>query len=527
MRSLVPMPAGLPMFPQILREAGYYATNNSKEDYNLAPSGRVWDESSKKAHYKKRKPGQPFFAVFNFTISHESQIRNKIDAADQIHDPAKAQLPAYHPDAPEVRRDWAQYYDRITMMDKQAGAKLRELEAAGLAEDTIVFFFGDHGSGMPRSKRIACNSGLHVPFMVYFPPKWRQLAPPNYKEGGTSDRLIGFVDLAPTMLSVAGIEPPQWMQGGAFCGKYAAPPAEFSFGFRGRMDERLDLVRSCRDKRYMYVRNFMPHRPQGQHNVYMFETPTTQVWKQLFDDGKLNAAQSLFWQQRREVEELYDLTADPDEVNNLAASPEHQAQLVRMRAALQDWQRRIRDVGFLSEWEMNARSQGTTPYDMGHDQSQYDYDAISAAANLATSLKPADLPEIVGLLKHKDGGVRYWGAVGLLSQGKAGVNAGHDALVAALDDDSPIVRITAAEALGRFGDDEDTEAGLRVLLQFAGPDQNAFLSMAAWNALDYMDDRARPAEKAIRKLSPDPLNPPQRYGDYGRRLKQKTLADLK
>jgi arylsulfatase A-like enzyme len=160
MRSLVNLPASFRMFPQYLREAGYYATNNNKEDYNLEKPGRVWDVSNKKAHWKNCGKGQPFFAVFNDGISHESQIRNEIGKSDRIHDPAKARIPAYHPDTPEVRRDWAQYYDRITMMDREAGAKLHELEKAGLAEDTIVFFFSDHGSGMPRSKRSACNSGL-------------------------------------------------------------------------------------------------------------------------------------------------------------------------------------------------------------------------------------------------------------------------------------------------------------------------------------------------------------------------------
>ena len=301
MRSLVQLPAGLRMFPQFLRDAGYYCTNNNKEDYNLEKPGRVWDESSKKAHWKNRRKGQPFFAVFNFTISHESQIRNEIDAADQIHDPAKVRLPAYHPDTPEVRRDWAQYYDRITMMDKQAGAKLQELEAsrAGGRHDHLLLrrpWLGD-----AAEQAVGVQLGAERAVHRVLPAEVAALAPKDYRAGGTSDRLVSFVDLAPTMLSLAGIEPPEWMQGGAFCGKYAAPEPEFSFGFRGRMDERYDLVRSVRDKRYMYVRNFMPHRPHGQHNAYMFETPTTRVWRQLFDEGKLNAAQSRFWQQPKEA----------------------------------------------------------------------------------------------------------------------------------------------------------------------------------------------------------------------------------
>ncbi len=487
------------MFPQYLRDAGYYATNNNKEDYNLEKSGRVWDESSKHAHWKNRKSGQPFFAVFNYTISHESQIRNAIDPANRIHDPAKVRLPAYHPDTPEVRHDWAQYYDRITMMDKQVGAALKELEQAGLADDTIVFFFSDHGSGMPRSKRSACKSGLNVPFMVYFPPKWRRLAPKDYQTGGLSDRLIGFIDLAPTMLSLAEIKPPQWMQGGAFCGPYAVPEPKFSFGFRGRMDERNDLVRSVRDKRYMYVRNYMPYRPHGQHNAYMFQTPTTRVWRQLFDEGKLNAVQSLYWQPKK-MEELYDLSSDRDEVINLADSPKHSAELTRMRTALNAWEHRIRDVDFLAEWEMHERSKKSTPYDIGHNPEKYDFDAIFAAANLATSLRSSDLPKIVAMLHDENSAIRYWGAVGLLSQGKRGTAAGHSELVAALNDESPIVQITAAEALGRFGNEQDTEEALKMLLHFARPQANAFLSIAAWNSLDNLDERGSHQARTSRAI---------------------------
>jgi len=487
----------------------------------------VWDVSSKKAHCKDRKKDQPFFAVFNFTISHESQIRNEIDKADQIHDPAKVRLPAYHPDTPEVRRDWAQCYDRVTMMDKQAGAAIQEIEDANLADDTIIFFYSDHGSGMPRSKRVVCNSGLNVPFIVYFPPKWQHLAPPGYKAGGTSDRLISFVDLAPTVLSLAGIKAPEWMQGGAFCGKFTAPEPEFSFGFRGRMDERYDLVRGVRDKRYMYVRNFMPHLPHGQHNAYQFITPTTRVWHELFDAGKLNPAQSQFWQSPKAVEELYDLSADYDEVKNLANEPEHQAQLERMRTALAGWVRRTKDTGFLPECEMLSRSKGTTPYDMGHDSQKYDVDTIFTAATIATSLRTDELPQIIQLLKSKDSGVRYWGAIGVLTQGSLGVSAAYEELIAALRDDSPIVRVVAAEALGMYGNEPERAAALEVLLQSVQPEQDAYLSVAAWNALDHLGVYAQPVIEELREVVPEPKEVPQRYGDYGRRLKQYILKQFK
>ena len=219
MRSMVPFAAGKKAYPQLLRAAGYYCTNNAKEDYNLSFPGKIWDESSKKAHWKNRPDGAPFMAVFNSEKSHESQIRKVPHTL--VHDPAQARVPAYHPDTPEVRHDWAQYYDGVTAADADAGARLKELADAGLAGDTIVFYYADHGSGMPGSKRWPLNRGLQVPLVIYIPEKFAALRPPEYKAGGVSERLVSFVDFAPTLCSLAGVEPPEWLQGHAFLGKFA------------------------------------------------------------------------------------------------------------------------------------------------------------------------------------------------------------------------------------------------------------------------------------------------------------------
>ncbi len=258
MRSQVRLPEGVRMFPQLLREAGYYTTNNAKEDYNVEKPGRVWDESSNQAHWRNR-PGHggagaaPFFAVFNLGITHESLIRQRPHEA--VHDPAGVRVPAYHPDVPEVRQDWAQYYDRLTEMDAQVGERLAELEAAGLAGDTIVVYFGDHGVGLPRGKRSLLNSGLQVPLIVYVPPRFRELAGDGYRPGASTGELAAFVDLAPTMLSLAGIPPSDHMHGRALLGPYRGPPADYLYGFRDRMDERYDFVRGVRDDQYLYVRS--------------------------------------------------------------------------------------------------------------------------------------------------------------------------------------------------------------------------------------------------------------------------------
>lgn len=526
MRSQVKLPAAFRMFPAYLRELGYYCTNNSKEDYNLEKNGEVWDESSRNAHWKNRPEGKPFFAVFNKTISHESQIRNDIDDKDRIHDPAKVRVPAYHPDTPEVRKDWAQYYDRITMMDTEIGVHLKEIEDAGLADDTIVIYWGDHGSGMPRSKRWPYNSGLQVPFIISVPEKWKDLAPDEYKVGGESDRRVGFVDLAPTMLSLAGMEPKDWMQGHAFAGKFETAPPEYSYGFRGRMDERVDLVRSVMGKRYMYIREYMPHRIYGQYIDYMFQTPTTQVWHDMYEAGKLNEAQSHFWE-KKPSEELYDLETDPDEVNNLADSPEHQEVLEKMRAAHIAWEKEIRDVDFLPEAEVHSRSEGSSPYEMGHDPAKYDFDAVFAAAQLASSQNLKDLEKIVELLSSEDSAVRYWGATGLLIQEKPGVGAGYQALVKALDDESGSVAIVAAEALARFGPKKDREKALDVLISHADQGKgDVYEAILAVNAIDYLDHKADGRIEAIEHLPTKPGGPAPRAEGYVRNLLKKVRSDL-
>ncbi|MCX6630085.1 MAG: sulfatase, partial [Candidatus Solibacter sp.] len=331
MRSMVPLPPEIKLYPQFLREVGYYCTNHTKEDYNVRSPKNLWDDTTAKAHWKNRELGQPFFAIFNSLKSHESQLRTR--PHKQITNPADVRVPSYHPDTPAVRQDWAQYYDQVSEADADAGLHLKEIADAGLAEDTIVFYYGDHGSGMPRSKRWPCNSGLHVPMVVYFPPKWQHLAPKEYTAGGKSERMVSFVDLAPTLLSIVGIQPPAWMQGHAFAGDYQTDPQPFLFGERGRMDECMDQVRSVTDGRYVYLRNYFPQVSQGQRVEYQFQTPTTRIWRALFDAGKATEAQSIFWRVPKAPEELYDLQTDPDELNNLAIKPEHQARLKQFRAA--------------------------------------------------------------------------------------------------------------------------------------------------------------------------------------------------
>ncbi len=520
MRSMVAYPSGKQMFPQILREAGYYCTNNVKTDYNLSQPGKVWDDSSRGAHWKNRADRQPFFAVFNSTKSHESRIRTR--PHKQVHDPSKVRVPAYHPDTPEVRQDWAQYYDCITQADADAGALLDELEAAGLSDDTIVFYFADHGSGMPRNKRWPYNTGLHVPLVVYVPEKFRELRTADYVPGGTSERLVSFVDFAPTVLSLAGVEPPSWMQGHAFLGRFAAPPQPFIYGFRGRMDERADMVRSVTGGRFVYVRNYMLPRICGQHLQYMFQTPTTQVWHALHTRGKLNDAQDAFWN-RKPPEELYDLNNDPDEVHNLAGSPAHQGDLQRLRKAQQALAVSIRDVGFLPEGEIHARSGDRAPYDMARDGKSYPLERIMATAELAAGTGEEAVSPLIDKLSDEDSAVRYWASTGLLARGAPSVQSAGDVLLAALDDASPYVRVVAAEALCRFGDGPSRAKALETLGAACDwGDNGVFASLFALNAVHASGDHASTLHKRIRAMSDKGPAPDARYRSYVPRLIEST-----
>lgn len=460
MRSKLSLPPEIRCFPQYLREAGYYCSNNVKTDYNFDVPPLAWDESSNRAHWRNRAPGQPFFSVFNLTSTHEGQIRLEDDAferkvrtlpPEQRHDPAKAPVPPFHPDTPEVRRDWARYYDLISLMDAEAGAILAEFEEAGLAENTIVFFFSDHGVGLPRGKRWLYDTGLHVPLMIHFPERWRHLAP--VAPGEVIDRLVSFVDFAPTVLSLAGLSPPEVMQGQAFLGQAAVSAREFVFAARDRMDERYDMSRAVRNARFKYIRNYRPRRPHCQYLEYMYQMPTMQVWERLANTGQLEGPAALFMTPVKAIEELYDLTEDPHEIHNLAEKPEHRETLDTMRAALRDWMIETRDLGLLPEDDMYRRANGHPPATMARDATVFPVAHILDDADLplqGTAAKAALLTS----LEDPDAATRFWAVTGLDSIDEFDEPV-KQALKDALKDAAPAVRIAAAETLARRGETEE------------------------------------------------------------------------
>jgi arylsulfatase A-like enzyme len=457
MRSTNTVPDFVRLYPGYLKDAGYYCTNNRKKDYNLVEKTEEWDESSGEAHYRNRAPGQPFFAIFNFTVCHESCIHRTMEKL--VHDPAAMNLPPYHPDLPAIRHDWAQHYDKITQMDTLVGNVLAELETSGLADSTIIFFYGDHGGIIGRSKRFMYATGLRVPLIVSVPDAYKHLAPG--KEGSTTDRIVSFIDLAPTLLSLAGVPIPEYMQGHAFLGPDQPEAHPYAHTFRGRMDERYDFCRGTFSQDYHYIINYMPHRKYAQHVEYLWRAPSMRAWERAYLNGECNREQSRFFE-TKPFEELYDRAADPWEVNNLAGDPAHAAILEELREATQSWQLSIRDAGFIPEGLLKRINAQGTIYDYTQNET-FPLERILETASMAGTGDPQNIPELKVRLVDANPIVRYWAAM-------AGIMLGDEAgemipeLEKALGDELPEVRIAAAEALFGLGRQEMALAVFRKTL---------------------------------------------------------------
>ncbi len=415
-------------YPEFLREGGYYCTNNVKTDYNTQSIDPqlIWDECSRDAHYKNRNPGQPFFAVFNTTISHESSIHDSIPDEKLRHNPEEVPIPPYHPATQAIKHDWAQYYDKVEDMDAWVGEKLRELEESGLAESTIVFYYGDNGGVLPRSKRYVYETGTRVPLIIRIPEKFKHLFPAK-KSGSKINRLVSFVDLAPTLLSIAGINIPDYYQGNAFLGSQKTEDPEYAFMFRGRMDERYDMSRAVRDSKYRYIRNYMPHRIYAQHLEYLWRAPSTRSWEQAYLSGNCNETQSVFWNSKP-AEELYDTENDPWEVNNLATDPAYADIVNRMRTANREWMTRVKDAGFIPEADRVRRTGEMPVYDYIRT-SGFDLETVIKAAETASFGNVENLTLFQSYLKNEESSIRYWGATGLLILGEKAEPAKKELLI--------------------------------------------------------------------------------------------------
>ena len=518
MRCNATLPTWLKPFPVYLREAGYYCTNNSKTDYQFSKPAKkeIWDICGAKGHWKNRpQKSQPFFAVFNFTGCHESGIASESKYKSVTEDllPSQRQnpkelttLPPYYPDTTITREDWKRNYELITAMDAWAGDLIQQLKDAGEYDNTIIIYWSDHGVGLPRAKRWLYDSGTHIPLIIRVPAKFQKSL--DISSLATDNQLISAVDFAPTVLNIAGIDPPSYLQGRAFLGLHLSPPRKFVYGARDRMDERYDIIRTVRGPQYRYIRNFEPLKPYYQYMNTPEKGATMQEIRKKEASGQLDPVMALFSAHEKPVEELYDTHADPFEIHNLADDPAFSQRLSEMRHALSEWQNEIGDVGLIPEAEIeileqNAGSRFAILQSTTKNSSTEKRLALLVDIATSASEGPAGIPKLLDALQNEDASIRYWAATGIGNIGPAATST-LKRVVESLNDPSPSVRIAAARAVAKLGSPEEALPVLEAELQ----SDHQWGRLAAAIVLDEMDEEARPALPSLQQAL---LNQPNKY----------------
>jgi arylsulfatase A-like enzyme len=491
MRSGYKIPEDIRFYPSYLREAGYYTTNNSKKDYNTVDQPDAWDESSREASYRNRADGQPFFHITNLSTTHESRLHAGSTAEN--HDPAAVQLAPYHPDTPEARNDYAVYYDRLEELDSQVGDILDQLQADGLADSTIVFYYSDHGGAVAGTKRFLTEDGLHVPMVIRVPERYLHLV--GYEATGTVDRPVSFVDLPPTLLRIAGIEPPAHMVGNSVLHD---SESRYVFAYGGRADERRNLVRSVSDGQYRFTRNYLPHRPYGRRLESLWRAPLMQSWAREYEAGQLNEAQSAFFEPRPDVE-LYDVRKDPHGVVNVAGQAEYSGKLDELSGALTRWQIKQRDAGLVPEPMLLELDQQGLIRDYV-ESDDYPVEEIVALAQAAGTRDAGMLDEFLEQLQSGHPVRSYWAANGLLLLGQEAQPA-LPLIESALDEVEPWTGIVLAELLIRL----DRRSPAIDYLQGALRSENLMVRLQAMETIvetDLVDPVLKPS---IEAMVPDDL----------------------
>lgn len=447
-------------YVRYLRDAGYWCTNNAKTDYNfLGDDKSYWDMCSKQAHYSSRPDGKPFFAIFNIEVTHESNLfpnnvrnnrKNGVIPAETRLNPTDLTLPPYVPDITEVRTDWAIYHDNVSAMDKAVGSRLDELKRSGLSDDTIVFYFADHGGPTPRGKRYLEDTGVQVPFLVYFPEKWRHLSP--FSPGSRVPETVSFVDFAPTVLSICGLPRPKQMQGRAILGKNRVKPNTNKpvYLYADRFDELYGMRRAITDGRHKYMHRFMPYLPTAPYSFYQLSMPGWAAWQRLARIGNRQDVHSKLWNAPGTAESLFDTQEDPWEMNDLAASPEHQGRLKSMRSKLLEAMVETRDTGLVPEPMFTEVISTGTIHDYVR-QTGFPYVRIANLALLCGSTLADSLGRFDSALGDSHPVMRYWALQGCIAAGD-GIKHSRQRITKLITDASPTIRITAARALAELGD---------------------------------------------------------------------------
>ncbi len=338
-------PSYVKMQSQYFREAGYYTSNNAKEDYQFRKPITAWDDSSPEAHWRNRASGQPFFSIFNIGITHESQVWRQRDNPLLLANDAKVPIPPYLPETDIAVRDIRRVYSNIIAMDREIGKLLGQLEEDDLVDDTVIFFYSDHGGPLPRQKRSLYDSGIRVPLIIRFPDKWRA--------GEVEDQLVSFVDFKSTTLSLAGIKPPAYSDGRAFLGDFIETPArKYIHAAADRFDNEYDTIRAVRDSRYKYLRNYNLDKAYYLPLPYREQMPIMRELLQLNEQGKLNRFQAQWFREQKPLEELFDTDIDPYELENLAQDPAYSNKLKELSDELDSWLLEVEDLGFTPENEL-------------------------------------------------------------------------------------------------------------------------------------------------------------------------------
>ena len=499
MKSSGRIPEDIILYPEVLRNAGYYCTNNTKEDYNFNLKRAIWDESGKSAHWKNRPDKRtPFFSIFNLTMTHESCINNQEkhermtqDLPDHLRtDSEKIVVPPYYPDTPKVKSLLARHYDNIATMDIVVKKLLKELKDAGESENTIVFFFSDHGTGLPRHKRWLFDTGVKVPFIVYIPKQFKELYPA--KPGSEVEQLISFIDLAPTVIELAGAEIPKKMQGQAFLGKNLKPEREYVFLARGRMDERYDIQRGVRSKKFKYLRYYEPKKPFIQYMNTPEGGPLMTALREAKKMGNLKLEGKQLFVANKPTESLFDLTQDPMEFNDLANDPSMKDVLAQLRIVHDQWMKEVMDVGLIPEAIMRT-------WEEKNDQSIYKwvrtqedfYDElllISSTSNENILFRG---------LNHPNEAVRYWAGQGFYNLDKKIGNSSINRLKQKLNDPVINVGISAARALLKH---ESHSKELMKVLSSGLKAENEWTRLQTALVLDDFQEALRDMESQAQKL---------------------------